>query len=268
LYSALPDEMTRLKRTAQLTLLSLRSEVRRALKVQYEGVLFQRNLRWFWSGATLSTLVLGAVASLLPVRDASIGFALLGWWSLWWGVALGLGWEDFERLYNARANPRAARAFRRLGFYLPLLIAGAAVPLIVLTVADSPTLYVVVIAGLALLALNLLFFRLLRAPTLAGRVILDQLEGFRLYLTNKPPPAPDAAGLFESYLPYALAMDCERAWNARFHAVLAGVSGPRWYSGRRWNRARSGAGEDGLGSLFSSRLSAASSAPGSNPRHK
>jgi len=41
-------------------------------------------------------------------------------------------------------------------------------------------------------------------------------------------------------LPYALALDCENEWNAKFTAVLAaaalsGAAAPVWYSGSNWN---------------------------------
>ena len=61
-----------------------------------------------------------------------------------------------------------------------------------------------------------------------GQKLLDQIEGFRLYLSTAEEerlkvlhPPEKTPELFERYLPYALALDCENEWNAKFAAVLA-----------------------------------------------
>ena len=71
-------------------------------------------------------------------------------------------------------------------------------------------------------------FRLLKAPSRTGRRIMDQIEGFREYLSvaeedrlnslNPPEKTPE---LFERFLPYAVALDCENTWAAKFAGVLA-----------------------------------------------
>jgi len=124
--------------------------------------------------------------------------------------------------------------------------------------------------------MNLVFFHLLRAPTMDGRRLLDQIEGFRMYLStveeerlkvlHPPEKTPE---LFERYLPYALALDCENEWNAKFAAVLAaaavaGATAPSWYSGSNWDAGRTGSFTDSLGSSLSSSVASASTAPGSS----
>ncbi len=57
---------------------------------------------------------------------------------------------------------------------------------------------------------------------------MDQIEGFREYLgvaeedrlnaLNPPEKTPE---LFERFLPYAVALDCQNAWAAKFAGVLA-----------------------------------------------
>ncbi|MDA0322664.1 MAG: DUF2207 domain-containing protein, partial [Verrucomicrobia bacterium] len=83
--------------------------------------------------------------------------------------------------------------------------------------------------GLLLLAVALvmLFQHLLKAPTKAGRKLMDELEGFRMYLSvaerdtlramRGPEKTPE---LFETYLPYALALDVEQEWSEQFADVL------------------------------------------------
>ena len=76
--------------------------------------------------------------------------------------------------------------------------------------------------------LHVLFYHLLKAPTLTGRKVMDQIEGFKMYLSvaekdrlnllNPPEKTPE---LFEKYLPYALALDVENEWSEQFAEILA-----------------------------------------------
>ena len=84
-------------------------------------------------------------------------------------------------------------------------------------------------------------------------------------MLNPPEKTPE---LFERYLPYALALDCENEWNAKFTAVLAaaalaGATAPVWYSGSNWNSGSMGGFTESLGSSLASSAASASQAPGS-----
>ena len=73
---------------------------------------------------------------------------------------------------------------------------------------------------------------------------MDQIEGFREYLgvaeedrlnaLNPPEKTPE---LFENFLPYAVALDCQNAWAAKFAGVLAAAgtaaAAAAWYVGSR-----------------------------------
>lgn len=122
------------------------------------------------------------------------------------------------------------------------------------------------------------FYHWLHAPTRAGRRLMDEIEGFRQYLEvaeqprlkafHPPEETPD---LFEKYLPYALALEVENAWCARF-AGQVGLAGAGERKGRRlgWYR---GAGFDGtdlsnlgrsLGGALTGAAGTAATAPGSS----
>jgi uncharacterized membrane protein len=162
-------------------------------------------------------------------------------------------------------------------FLIPFGIAGVAVPVFVMfTDALSPGIMMLVGTAVGLGIINVAFYYLLRAPTVSGRRVLDQLEGFRMYMTtaeeerlkilNPPEKTPE---LFERYLPYALALDCENEWNAKFTAVLAaaalaGATAPAWYSGSNWNTGSMGGFTDSLGSSLAASAASASQAPGSS----
>ncbi|MDP6416694.1 MAG: DUF2207 domain-containing protein, partial [Gammaproteobacteria bacterium] len=128
-------------------------------------------------------------------------------------------------------------------------------------------------------ALNVLFFFLLKRPTLAGRSIMDEIEGFRMYLSvaeeerlnllNPPDKTPE---LFEKYLPYALALDVENEWGEKFTAILAATSTtadehgyrPRWYRGSAWRPGHTGAFSNSLGTSLGSTVASSVRAPGSS----
>jgi uncharacterized membrane protein YgcG len=127
------------------------------------------------------------------------------------------------------------------------------------------------------LALHGGFSYLMRAPTPAGRLIMDEIAGFRMYLDTaeqdrldrmrSPAMTPE---VFEAFLPYAYALGVENNWCQRFAREMPQEvrqqSGyhPGWYSGRfHGMNALSHLGDD-FGSSFSSAISSASSPPGSS----
>jgi len=67
--------------------------------------------------------------------------------------------------------------------------------------------------------LNVRFYRLMKAPTIKGRKIMDQHLGLNMYLSaaekdrlNRLNPPEKNPEVFEKFLPYALALDVEPAW--------------------------------------------------------
>jgi hypothetical protein len=146
------------------------------------------------------------------------------------------------------------------------------------TAARGPIDLVPAIAPFVLAAIVGLAFRWLQAPTVAGRKIMDQIEGFRLYLgvaeedrleaMNPPDKTPE---LFERFLPYAIALDVENTWAKRFAGVLAAAAATAtsatvgsWYAGNQnWSNDPVGFA-DHLGSSLSQTIAAAATPPGTS----
>ena len=131
--------------------------------------------------------------------------------------------------------------------------------------------------ALLTLVLHGLFLLLIRAPTVSGRLVMDEIEGFRMYLDTaeqdrldrmkSPEMTPE---VFETFLPYAYALGVENNWCQRFARELPEETQrkdgyrPGWYRGRfRGARALHHLGDD-FSSSFSSSISAASTPPGSS----
>ena len=147
-------------------------------------------------------------------------------------MILTIAWSSIKGVINSRGVLAKFGSAASLLFLIPFGIAGVAVPIFaIFSEALSPGIVMLVGTAIGLGILNVLFYNLLSAPTVSGRQVLDQLEGFRMYMKtaeeerlkilNPPEKTPE---LFERYLPYALALDCENEWNAKFTAVLAAAA--------------------------------------------
>ncbi|MEQ9689187.1 MAG: DUF2207 domain-containing protein, partial [Bauldia litoralis] len=106
----------------------------------------------------------------------------------------------------------------------------------------------VLVAGFA--AMNGAFFYLLRAPTAAGRKIMDQIEGLEMYIRTAETDRLNMAGApdldakqFERILPYAVALNVEKPWSEAFEKAFARANpgdtvangySPAWHGGHNW----------------------------------
>jgi uncharacterized membrane protein YgcG len=118
--------------------------------------------------------------------------------------------------------------------------------------------------------LNGLFFYLMRAPTALGRPIMDQLEGFKLYLETAESDrlnlqAPEiTAERFEALLPYAVALNVEKPWSDAFAAALAraypGEPDPMSHYHPGWSSSGTRWSSTDFSSAMASTVSSASSA--------
>jgi uncharacterized membrane protein YgcG len=138
--------------------------------------------------------------------------------------------------------------------------------------------FILITVGLMLIAVAV-FGVLIKAPTSAGRELLDEIEGLKRYLSVaerdelKNLPGPDAppvldAKRYEMLLPYAVALEVEDAWTKKFTvaagaaAVAAATAGISWYHGS--NIGDLGSFTNAVGSSLSSQIASSSSVPGSS----
>ena len=131
-----------------------------------------------------------------------------------------------------------------------------------------------------LVAINWIFWRLIKQPTIEGKRIMDEIEGFRMYLgavegesLRQLHPPEQTPELFEKYLPYALALGVEHAWADRFTDVLNRAATepgdtqgyrPSWYHGTTWQATAAGDFASNLGSSLGGAIASSSTAPGSS----
>ncbi len=164
-----------------------------------------------------------------------------------------------------------------IGLFFSVLVFAGSIVAMVFTGSVSVITF---LAFIAIIVLNILFYSLLKTYTKEGRKLLDDIEGFRMYMAvaeEDMPPIPDGEQmpektplLFEEYLPYALALGVERAWAEKFAEVFARLREagqeykPGWYDGSSWKAFAPAAFAGAMGSSFSSAISSSSSPPGSS----
>lgn len=245
-----------------------------SLERNYEKLYFLTNTGYFSIGVILTIGILLAtfIARPDPVNPAAL-FMLL--WLTFWSLGVIMIVKQ-----AANAWLRAKRNF--IALFPAVFLTLFALPFVGAEVFVAYQLIVLTswsLAGVVLVAvlINWLFYELLKAPTLAGRKLLDKIEGFKRYIDlaekhelDYKHPKGRCPELFEAYLPYALALGVEQKWGEQFADVLAkaGTAGqaysPRWYYGSDWNSNNIGDFSSSLGSSFASAVASSSMAPGSS----
>lgn len=218
-------------------------------------------------GAALSAGERAVLKALLPVP----------------GTRIEMDNENHETFQAARSALKKALKKEYLGrmfhlnrvYLLPALLItiGAAVGALFLYAAPLVWIAYAVLS----FGLHAAFLYLMRAPTPAGRGIMDEIEGFRMYLgtaeqdrldrMRSPELTPE---VFEAFLPYAYALGVENDWCNRFaremprEARADGGYHPAWYSGRMHGLGAVHHLGSSFSSTFSGAIASASTPPGSS----
>jgi len=250
------------------------------LKLTEEKVYFFTNGRFLIPGIVFSVVAVLGLA-LLESVSSLFGTAFICLWLTLWSagcfvlvVSCAGAWKETFR----PAGPRMlsiSKALLTSLFALPFL-AGECLGFYFLASISS-----IFVTGLliASILLHMLFHYLLKAPTLAGRRLLDQVDGFKMFLGEvegdrlKRVMFPDQTpATFEKFLPFALALDVEHAWSQKFSSQLGSAGQapggqsytPSFYSGPSWNGFGAAGFSSGFSGSFTSAISSASAAPGSS----
>ncbi|MGQ0742407.1 MAG: DUF2207 domain-containing protein [Alphaproteobacteria bacterium] len=249
--------------------------LRRALKNEYEKAYFITNRGWFIAGLAILALS-AAAAALLSEQPEATTFMLF--WISGWSVGTAFLVHRAHQLWTAFFRGPGSRIVNFGGalvaslFALPFVVGLFAV----LGILGSSLPLVVTFALIVQGVLAYVFYHLLKAPTLAGAKIRDQIDGFRMFLVaaeqerlEKLHPPEITPEVFEKYLPYAIALDAENEWSRKFEAATAkaGIEAdkayrPAWYSGPSFSRAGTGGFALAIGASVATAAAAASAAPG------
>jgi uncharacterized membrane protein YgcG len=248
----------------------------KSIEAENRGRFFRRNLGYVVAGVALTIAVVIGVVIFGGLRDEDyfvmFGMAFGGFWLGLFLVPL------LMTLFRASSFGSLVRSALSLIVIVALISAvvaivrsmfpngfGEALPALWAAIESYP--FPVLLVS-AFTMLNGLFIYLMRAPTALGRPIMDQLDGFRLYLETAESDrlnyqAPEfTAARFEALLPYAVALDVEKPWADAFAAAFQRAHPdadpsqhyqPVWASGGGWT------GRD-FGSAVSATVGSVSSA--------
>jgi len=249
-----------------------RKEHQEALAAQAKGPLFRLNSWWFIPGFVLSLF------AIFFGPTSKLGFLML---LLLFAVVMPI----LPNLASHRA--RWIAVYTVVGAF-----AGVDAVLLLLDISrNGPWLdsldaleriypRLCILSVLVAIGLNHGFLYLLMARTRLGRKVADGIEGFRRYLSvaeeerlrlYPPSITPEKTlGLFEEFLPYAVALGCEKQWSEQFAKILrtAGTTEHvSYYSGAAgWSSGEMGGISGVVGDIsggFSSSLASSAGAPSS-----
>jgi uncharacterized membrane protein len=218
----------------------------------------------------LATLLIAASAiANLPSEEIIMKTLFLGMFTL---IPMMIIYNAISRVMQMGRNG----ILRLVLFLLPLVIFSAlffssGFPFVEFA-EDVP---IPLVGGLiAMLAMHYFFYQWLKAPTLAGRRLLDQIEGFKHYLQLAEDDeiamqgAPEfSSSIYETYLPYAIALGLENEWTEKLNRAIVAGSVERSYSRPTWYHAHSHSRShfsNALASSFDSAIASSSVAPGSS----
>ncbi|HXR32427.1 MAG TPA: DUF2207 domain-containing protein [Verrucomicrobiae bacterium] len=256
--------------------------IQKWLKSAEYKVYFVTNSRYLLPPVLLSLAIVVAYLLVHGGPQLFIG-GFLCFWLTFWSIGVGALLRTVVRSWRAittsgqNSTGKTGSAIGLTLFSIPFIVAELVVLAILMKTVS------VVLAGfvIASAALHILFLHLMKAPTYAGRRLLDQVEGFKMFLSavdsdrlNRAMPPQQTPAVFERFLPYALALDVEQDWADKFSGVLAAagtvpgnsstVYATSFYSGASLGEFGGAKFASSFSNSFTNAISTSSSAPGSS----
>ncbi len=212
-----------------------RTEFTAAIASENRATWFRNNAGFAILSFVLAAAMIVGMVVLDVLEPVWLFFALFG------GVFVGvMGTVAFNAI-------KSGHPVQKFVILIGLAVFGANFGGGVLETFTGITINTAAIAAASLVVISVVFAILMRAPTVQGRKVMDEIDGFKLYLEtaeknrlniNDEPPL--TVERFERILPYAIALGVEKPWSEHFEAELARNAAtdegrsyhPGWYSGR------------------------------------
>ncbi|MDB5507440.1 MAG: putative rane protein precursor [Devosia sp.] len=211
-----------------------RGEFIATIEKENRQVYFKNNFGYIIVGFLLSMACLLLMALTGVLDWVWLGAAAFA------GVFLGLFTGVFKSLWTGAGISKIGIG---IGIVIVLINLGGSIASIFSGLSFSAA----IIGAASITLTNVIFAVLMRAPTVQGRKVMDQIEGFRMYMDtaeenrlNIVAEPPLTVERFEGILPFAIALGVEKPWSKHFEAALAlnavagataGAYRPLWYSG-------------------------------------
>ena len=158
------------------------------------------------------------------------------------------------------------------------ILLGAVSVLLAVWIAGAAGKPAVAVIGVLMVITLVIFGWLVRAPTVEGRKLMDEIEGLKLYLSVAERDelarmkGPDVPALdekrYEMLLPYAVALEVEDAWTKKFTAAVGAAAAAEatrrigWYHGG--DVSDLGSLSRAIGTSLTSQIASSATPPGSS----
>jgi hypothetical protein len=245
---------------------------------------FLTNSRYLIAPVVLTVVI--AVAYLLALgKPQFVGAIFVSFWLTVWTIAVCAMVVNVFKTWRSVFLPQSSglaevftvgKALFPTIFAIPFVFFEGMGLFFLMKLSSLSFVLFVLASGL----LHGLFFHIMKAPTFAGRRLMDQVEGFKLFLgavdgdrLNRAVPPQQTPAVFEKFLPYALALNVEQDWAEKFSGILANAGAssggsstaytPSFYSGSSWNGFTGASFASAFSSSLTSAISSSASAPGS-----
>ncbi len=213
-----------------------------AIESENRQVYFKNNTAYVVAGFAFSALLLLGMVVFDLIDPITLVFAAVG--AIFVGVLAGV----LRGIWSSSIIVKII-----LGFWVVIFgsnLFGAAAAVLSDIQLDLP-----LIGAASIIVVNVIFAVLMRAPTIQGRKVMDQLDGFKMYMDtaeknrlNIVGEPPMTVERFERILPYAIALGVEKPWSQHFEGELSrnavadarGGYSPGFYSGRDWSSSSGG----------------------------
>ena len=201
-----------------------------ALEKQFGKQLFRHNRSWMIPGIILSLVSwIAMIASTYIAPEYYGGIIYLSAFMLGTAIGLTLTIDRWKR-YKALNKQNKAHTW----FITILCAVFLIISLFLLGILVNAIGPWIPIAFALFAALYYLFKYLMKAPSVKGQKLRDEIEGFRRYLVEASTAShlSDNAELlkvYEKYLPYAIALDIEDEWAEKHESQLHKVVKERNY---------------------------------------
>ena len=151
--------------------------------------------------------------------------------------------KAYTKFTSALSRKYSEKYFRwNIGYtVIAILLSGGAIVFAVMQATQWSWWHTALIAGI--IALNGWFMYLMPAPTKLGQNVRTEIEGFKLYMetaeklqlnaveVGSEAPPPMTTERYETFLPYAIALDVEKPWTKHFERLMpeaAKAYNPAW----------------------------------------
>jgi uncharacterized membrane protein YgcG len=220
-----------------------------AINREYSGVYFKHNGYYLLPGLGISVVTIFSLFYFGNLSDAQFEQSFLFGFFTIFGIAGSVG---LTILVQSLFDKTTGRSSKALAFWLlfAVIFAGAVYLVMHLTafiLQIPPEIPLLPAFVIGIVLMFIVYANVIDIPTTHGRVVMDEIEGLKLYLSVAEKDrlnmtdAPNMSVLhFEKLLPFAVSLGVEKPWSTHFETWLSSAANagqsreyrPRWYSGR------------------------------------